>query len=256
MLLHTSNTFVNYNHALKDAQVIFLGVPFSSTSYSASSRFGPMQIREALRLSEGTDKKWCDVGDLDVVPGSYEITAQRLRETLMEIKEENKDALIVIAGGEHLITLPISETLGPKTIVQLDAHSDTKQDIAGNEYTHQTWAYHASKFCNILQIGVTSWSKEEEDFVEKSNAVHAIDAKMFLRNDVVLEGPVHLSVDIDVLRNANTGYPQGAMDMKTLLKIINKIGCSSMDIVEICSEKVLNKRTEPMKMHLHCSRIL
>ena len=31
------------------------------------------------------------------------------------------------------------------------------------------------------------------------------------------------------------------MNMKTLLKIINKVRCNSMDIVEICSEKALCK---------------
>ena len=239
MLLHTSQTFVPYNYPLAEADVVFLGGPFSATSLSASSRYGPLQIREALRLTEGLpEKHWCDVGDVAIVPGSYELTAQRIKETVAEIRATNEKAFLVVAGGEHLITLPLAEALQPKTIVQVDAHSDTKRDVAGNAYTHQTWAYHASKLCKIFQVGVNAWSKEEMAFVSESSVVHAATATQFLNNDIMLEQPTHLSVDVDCLRGTATGYPEGRLSMKTLRRVLGKVRCTSMDVVEICDDRL------------------
>ncbi|MFC2143009.1 arginase family protein [Candidatus Aenigmatarchaeota archaeon] len=245
MLLHTSNTFTSYNYPLKEAEIVFLGIPFSSTGLTKSSYSGPTVIRQALKMiQELPERKYADVGDLSVVPGSYELTSQRIRDTIFEIKSENKDAFLVITGGEHLITLPVCEALAAKTIIHLDAHSDTLSNYLGNKHTHQTWAYHASKFSNIMQVGVNVWAKGENDFVKNSEKVHAFDIDRFLETDFDFVEPVHLTIDMDVIEGMETQYPEGVLTKEDVMNVIDKIkrSCtlSSMDIVEITDDKLGN----------------
>lgn len=244
-MFYTSPTFTACNYPRKEADVVFLGIPFASTNVSKAARYGPLMVRESLKLVEDfvdgknvfEKLKICDLGDLEIVPGSFELTSERLRDTVKSIKQENPDAFLVFIGGEHLVTLPIAESIKPKTIVQIDAHADLRKDYLGNEYMHQTWAYHASKISRIIQIGVVSWNKEELDVKEKKGII-SCSADEFLNEEIKLEDPVHLTVDIDVLENVETGLPEGSMKFETLIHLLEKIQCSSMDIVEIADDKL------------------
>ena len=51
-MFYTSNTFVSYNYPLGEADVVFLGIPFASTSISKPAIFGPIMVREALKMTE------------------------------------------------------------------------------------------------------------------------------------------------------------------------------------------------------------
>ncbi len=246
-MLYTSNSFVGYNYPLKEADVVFMGVPFASTSTSKAAIYGPIMVRESLKLTEDFvceknanifDKlKVCDVGDVEVVPGSYDLTAQRIRQTIGDIRSENRNAFTVFIGGEHLITLPIVETLKPNTILHLDAHSDSRSEYLGNKYTHQTWAHHAGKIAKIIQLGITTWNREEKENLGKNN-IDFYEAEAFLKGNVEIEPPVHLTTDIDVLQGAATGLPEGRMTMDVLMQILDRIDCNSMDIVEIADDRL------------------
>lgn len=247
-MFYTSNTFVGYNYPLKEADVIFLGIPFASTSASKPAIYGPVMVRESLKLTEDfidgknifEKLKVCDLGDLEIVPGSYELTAERIRQTIHDVRNENKSAFIIFIGGEHLVTLPITEALKPKTIVHLDAHSDSRSGYLGNKFMHQTWAHHAGKLAKIMQIGVTTWNREEKENLKKNN-IDVYDAEKFIKSNIKLTPPVHLTIDIDVLEGAETGLPEGRMTMDTLLGILENIDCNSMDIVEIADDKLPSK---------------
>ncbi|MCD6215537.1 MAG: arginase family protein [Candidatus Aenigmarchaeota archaeon] len=246
-MLYTSNSFVPYNYPLKEAKVAFLGIPFSSTSVSGTSQYGPLVVRESLKLIEGWDgkknvfQKICDVGDLEIVPGSYELTAERLRDTIKDIRAANPNAFLVFVGGEHLITLPIVEQLKPKTIVQLDAHADLRPEFLGLKYSHVTWAYHASKLSHIIQIGVRSWSADDRlSMAEQVENIKNLEEKK-------LEGPVHLTIDMDVFDPSyvRTGLPEpGGLKPKEVFGLIDKIfdyKVKSMDIVEIADHSLPSK---------------
>lgn len=262
-MFYTSNTFVGYNHPLKEADVVFLGIPFAGTSVSKPAIYGPIMVRESMKLTEDyvhvrgvklsgknifEKLKICDLGDLETVPGSYELTAERIRQTIEDIRQENKNAFLIFIGGEHLITLPIVESLKPKTIVHLDAHSDSRSEYLGNKHMHQTWAYHAGRIASIIQLGVTTWNKEEKENLGKNN-INFYAAEDFFRKSVKMQHPVHLTIDIDVLQGVETGLPEGRMDMDTLMKIIDKVQCSSMDIAEIADDR-LPSRTGFMAAHI------
>lgn len=249
-MLYTSETFVPYNHPLHEANVVFFGIPFSSTSTAAPSNYGPTVVREALKLTETRlgNVPIMDIGDLEVVPGSFELTAQRIKDTVEEIALERSAKsfpFLLAIGGNHSITLPLCEVLKPKTIVVLDAHADCRHDYLGNPHTHQTWAFHASSFAKIINIGLNAWCPEEENEIKSNPNIICITPEEFLETFGKLEKPVHLSIDVDVFESPYvvTGLPEGKLKPEQIWPVLEDLApkIASMDIVEIADTQLPSK---------------
>ena len=246
-MLYTSNTFVDYNYPINEADVAFLGIPFVSTSISKPARFGPVVVREALKLMSGSygskdvfgRYKFCDLGNLEIVEGSYEKTAERIKDTVTEIMKH--PVFPVFIGGEHSITLPITEALKAKTIIQFDSHPDLLSHFKGNEYSHSTWAFHASRFAKLIQIGVNVQEPEERENA-KTNDVIRIDSADQLK-ETKIERPLHLTVDVDVFDPiyVETGFPEGKMTKEQFFSFLEKINPDSLDIVEIADDRLASR---------------
>ena len=113
------------------------------------------------------------------------------------------------------------------------------QEWMGEEHTHITWGSHAiTKLdLNLVQLGVRSWTKEEQEFLEKNkNRIKKLE-------DVT--GPVYLTVDLDVFDPAfapevGTPEPLGVTpkDFFGILKTVCKNKIIGMDIVECASDRV------------------
>ena len=248
-MMYTSNTFVPNNYEPREADVVFLGVPFGATSVSKPSIYGPVMVRESLKIVEDfvpamyEKIKVCDLGDLEFVPGSFELTAERVRETARDIMAVNKKAFIILVGGEHSMTLPLAEVLEPKTIVHFDAHGDCLPDYLGNKYTHQTWAWHASRFSRIIQLGVNTKTSGEERIVKERN-IERFGFAEFIKKTPKMQKPVHVSIDIDVFDPSfigETGYYEGKATKEEVFGALGKIGADSLDIMEICDDKLPSK---------------
>ncbi len=246
-LLHASNTFANYNHPIADADVVFLGVPFTSTTWGKPAVYGPVMVREGLKIISGLHKdfnifdiKFADAGDVEVAHGSYGVTAKRIRETVEQVREINKNAFPIFIGGEHLISLPIVESLKPKTIIHLDAHSDMQREIEEVGYTHGTWAYHAGKLAKLVQAGVRGYSREEKE-VAKENGVAVCDIRSISK--IKMQRPIHLSIDIDVFSPefVETGHPEGTLKPEQVFDMLEKIKADSLDICEIADDRLPSK---------------
>lgn len=250
--LYVSNSFAGYNYPVEEAEVIFIGIPFSSTSISETSQYGPTIVRESLKMIEGFDeksgkdfttKKICDLGNIEIVPGSYELTAERVIETIKQVRDANKYALIVVIGGDHLSTLPVVEALKPKTIIQLDAHRDLKEDYLGNRFSHSTWARRAveSMGCELIQIGTREGSPDEMEAEKKLGIKKGFED---LKN---AKDPVYLTIDMDVFDPCyvETGFPvSNGLTPKQVFEILEKLkgkNIIGIDINEISSRSLPSK---------------
>lgn len=250
-MLYASNSFVP-NHKLEDSDVCFLGVPFDSTAFAqGNQRYGPLLIRNALKntvsylpdlkIDPFEELKMTDLGDLDWVPGSFEETSKRLKETLEDIEHRNQDVFKVFLGGEHSITLPIIEYLKPKTIIQFDAHLDLSEKFRGNKYAHNTWAYHAKNELDvdIYNIGGRSYTAEEEKLGAIKDSIKQI-------NDI--REPVYVTVDMDVFDPSyapHTGFTEenGLKPNKVFNELdhLFEYDVIGTDICEISSRKIGNR---------------
>ncbi|MFP4116952.1 MAG: arginase family protein [Candidatus Aenigmatarchaeota archaeon] len=260
-MLYARNSFTT-NYDLDEADVCFLGVSFDSTALAeGNQRFGPTLVREALKTKisyvpqKGNNPlkelKICDLGDLDWVPGSFEETSKRLKDTIKSIFEENEEVFPVFLGGEHLVSLPIVEELKPKTVVQLDAHLDRAEEYQGNEYAHNTWVSKVEDV-DFVQVGCRSYTEDQddgEDYMDLEKAKEKIRKA---------GEPVYLTVDMDVFdpRYApDVGFPEeNGLSPDQVFEILDEVfekKVVGMDVCEVAS-KELNNRTA----HLAAKTIL
>jgi len=262
-MLYTRKTF-SYEYPLEKAGVVLLGVPFDGTETGKPVRYGPLFLREAIRNVPGYDpksgvnvfekQKFADAGDVEVVPGSWKLTEERIRETVKWMLETNPDALPVFLGGDHLITLGILQAMKGFfreriTVVHFDAHRDMLSEYMGEPFSHITWAYHIAKdpAFRLVQIGCRSWSPEE----------HANSRKLGVADRIgKITGRVYLSVDLDVFDPAyapevGTPEPEGMLPGE-FFRILGKIPAKSligMDIMECASDRV-NTPTAVLGAHI------
>lgn len=260
-MFYTRNSFTN-TYELEEADVCFLGVPFDSTALAeGNQRFGPTLIREALKSKVSyvpvkernplKELKIADIGDLDWVPGSFDKTSKRLKDTIESMFDENGKVFPVFLGGEHLISLPVVEELEPETVVQLDAHLDKAEDYQGNEYAHNTWA---SKLEDIdfIQVGCRSYTEEQD------NSEDYMDLERIKKEIEEAEEPIYLTVDMDVFdpRYApHVGFPEeNGLSPEEVFEVIDEVfekEVVGMDVCELAS-KEFNNRTA----HLSAKTVL
>jgi len=245
------------------ARYVILGVPFDgTTSYKAGARFGPTLIRQATLnlesyvLDYGIDIAGlpiADIGDVAIVAGNPRKTADRVRETLMELKHANPNALPILLGGEHSQTLGAVEALRPRSYVVFDAHLDLRDSYEGNPHSHACVARRIAELdLREAIFGVRSGTRKEVEFAEKSGIrwVHARDYSFdsFVELVEPLPEPVYLSVDIDVFDLPlvpTTGTPEagglGFWDVVEAIEwLIENKKIAGFDIMEVAGERLGN----------------
>ena len=229
------------------ADFVILGVPFDgTTSFKAGARFGPTLIRHATLNLESyvldydvdlSELAIADIGDVAVVAGDPRRTADRVRETVEEIKRVNPRALPILLGGEHSQTLGAVEALRPKSYVVFDAHLDLRDSYEENPYNHACVARRISELgVKGAMFGIRSGTREEVEYAEEKGIkwVHARDYSFDAFVELVepLPEPIYLSVDIDAFDLSmvpSTGTPEAG-------------GLGFWDVIEAVEWVVKNKR--------------
>ncbi|MDR2831256.1 MAG: agmatinase [Methanobrevibacter sp.] len=271
MLLNTYNpgifAFSKHLHDLKFLDEIawgILGVPFDSTSsYHAGSRLAPTLIRESsfsfekynFAFNKELTTSFFDLGNIDVIHGDLKRTSELVEDSVYELLSLKLKPILL--GGEHSITYPAIKGLSNKfnikefTIIDFDAHMDMIDTYQGEKYSHGTVMrrVHDLNPKKILQLGVRSSSKEENDFGETNKDIKIFSSNDFKNLNVIkeellaIEGPVYLSIDCDVfdpsyMPSTGNPVPNGIKisDFEELLKIIAKKDVVGFDIVELSSK--------------------
>ena len=210
------NTFMSFDKSYHEAKIVYFGCPFDGTaSFKKGAVQGPEEIREAsyglenyspyLNLDLEEDTKIIDVGDLDLQMKSIENVLEEIKVFSRRIVADNKVPLMV--GGEHLVTLPVVESLIEKYpdlhIVHLDAHMDLRNEYEGERLSHATVMrriFDLVKPMRIYQFGIRSGTKEEFIFAEKHCKCNHFNLdKMDNLVEEIGDKPVYVTIDLDVL---------------------------------------------------------
>ncbi|NJE01206.1 agmatinase [Thermococcus sp. JdF3] len=231
----------------EEAKFVILGVPFDgTTSFKPGARFGPTLIRHATLNLESyildydvdiAELPIADIGDVAVVAGDPRKTADRVRETVEELKRVNPGAIPILLGGEHSQTLGAVEALKPASYVVFDAHLDLRESYEDNPYNHACVARRIGELgVREAMFGIRSGTREEVEYTEREGIawVHArdYDFDAFVELVKPLPEPVYLSVDIDAFDLSlvpSTGTPEAG-------------GLRFWDVVEAMEWLVENKR--------------
>lgn len=200
------------------AKFVVLPVPYdSTTTWRGGTREGPQSILDASMNMELFDRELhreiADVGihttsDVEPEMSGPERMAQRIEDVIGEVLDAGKFPIML--GGEHSLTLGGVRALAKRSekisILQIDAHTDLREEYGGARFGHGSVMRRASEIPNvakIVQVGLRSSSQEEienkPDKVVQFWAEDVVDnfAAMIPRFVDELEGEVYLTFDVD-----------------------------------------------------------
>jgi agmatinase len=202
------------------------------------TRFGPRAIRAAsvppgphleAKLDAFEELRVVDFGDAPVIPADPVRTHEAIEALVGQVLAAGP--IPVILGGDHSISEPdiraVASAHGPVGLVHFDTHTDTGTEVFSVEVSHGTPFYRLVEEGHVdprryVQIGLRGYWPGDAEF--SWQAEHGVTS--FFMHDVrelgieeivgrtvglVGEGPVFLTVDVDVLDPAfapGTGTPE------------------------------------------------
>jgi agmatinase len=253
-----------FNAELMPDTVALIGIPFDEySSFMRGPAKAPSVIRQTLHngasnlfaengVNLDAHPQFRDLGDLTLPEGEDAITAI---ETAVGRLADQK-ARVLALGGDHAISFPVVNALTKAhdnlTILHLDAHPDLYDSFDGNRFSHAcpfARIMESGRVKRLVQVGVRGMNDEQRRQVDKFG-VTCIEMKDYRsKNPIALEGPLYLSVDMDVLDPAYapgvSHHEPGGMSTRKVLRLIQSIQCSIVgaDIVEVNPDRDVNGMT-------------
>jgi agmatinase len=257
---------------LDGVDVAIVGAPMDDlVSDRPGTRFGPRAIRAASspsgqELETAVDAiaelRVVDFGDAPVLPADPIRSHAAIEATVAQVLAAG--AIPVIIGGDHSISEPdvraCAAAHGPVGLVHFDTHTDT--EVFGVEISHGTIMRRLVEAGHVdsrryAQVGLRGYWPGREEFAWQAERgitslfmhdVRDLGIGEVVRRavDEVGDGPVFLTVDIDVLDPAfapGTGTPEpGGMTTAELLWAVREVAVQleviGADMVEVIPEGV------------------
>jgi len=246
-----------------------IGVPFDlGLNYRTGARSGPAGVREGSRVirkvhptSNIKPYDLCnvaDLGDAPINPMSKDKSIDQIEDFFRQIKAAGITPIAV--GGDHTIPLPILRAIvdreQPVGLLHIDAHADVLDEICGDKVNHATFVRRATEEGildkeRVIQIGMRGSRFSEDDVrfsydvgyeVVTMDEYEAMGRAAVIErvNEVLGDGPVYVSIDIDGLDPAylpGTGVPEigGILprDMQKILQSLQGKDVIGADFAEI-----------------------
>jgi len=244
---------------LENSSIVIIPVPYDETSsWIKGSKKGPYAILEASNYLEYYDiETKSEVylqGIYTTEPVLNSQTPDQMVNSVYEevVKYLKQDKFVVLIGGNHSISIgaikSFANYFNNLTILQLDAHSDLRNEYMGSKYNHACVMARALEYCNIVQVGIRSMDKEELKLVNSEKIFYAHEYNSE-KNELIinqLTENVYITIDLDVFDPSvvpSTGTPEPGgffwNDVNNLLKSISKnSNIVGFDIVELCPNEI------------------
>src|SRR3954466_869832 len=255
---------------LEGFDVAVVGAPMDDlVSDRPGARFAPRAIRAAscppgphleAKVDAFSALRIVDFGDAPVIPADPETSHAAIAASVAAVLAAG--ALPVTLGGDHSITKPCVEACagarGPVGMIHFDTHTDTGAEVFGVERSHGTFMKQLVDGGQVAgaryaQIGLRGYWPGETEFAWQAEhgitSLFAHDVRDLGIREVVAralaavgEGPVYLTVDVDVLDPAylpsGTGTPEpGGMTAAELLLAVRTVAAEldlvGADVVEV-----------------------
>jgi agmatinase len=230
------------------------------SSFLRGSALAPPLIRAALRSDHGNmaaesgaelgvDIRLSDSGDLPLAESDRDdaLIAAAVAAAAAA------DAVPLVLGGDHSITVPVIEALakvhGPVEILHFDAHPDLYDDFEGNPRSH------ASPFARIMerglarrlvQVGIRTLNRHCVEQAKRFG-VEIVEMRRFSPEAVPLpDGPLYISLDLDGFDPAFapgvSHHEPGGLSVRDVLAVLDRVRAPIVgaDIVEYNPSRDLN----------------
>lgn len=258
---------------LANHMISLIGVPHDyNSSHLRGCAHGPAAVR---RVMHSGASNWCaengrdlaaeallhDHGDLPLTndAAGYE-TIYPAYCSLLE-KEENGRLLTL--GGDHAIAYPTIRAHAEKytglTVLQLDAHPDLYDNFEGNRFSHAcpfARLMETGLIKRLVQVGIRTLNPHQRAQAERLG-VEIIPMRDWTpATPLHLEGPLYLSLDLDVLDPACapgiSHHEPGGMTMRDLLTLIQGLDglLVGAEIVELNPTRDVQEQTAAVAFKL------
>lgn len=239
------------------ARIAILPVPYDKTStWVKGADKGPDAFLEASFALENYDVETGTEAYLNGIATLPPVTVDETPEALCAEVERQTLKLItdgkfpVMIGGNHTCSIGSIRAMAAKyknlTILQLDAHSDLRNEYEGSELNHACVMHQAQKLCPITQVGIRSQCVEELPYFKKDRIFYAhniFDNNEWQQKAIdTLTENVYVTIDLDVFDPSvlpSTGTPEpGGLTYYQVLHFLRSVfknrNVVGFDIVELC----------------------
>jgi len=246
---------VVYDYAGSD--IIIVPVPYDGTStWIKGSDKGPEAIMEAsvnlefydVETATEVHKKGIHTIEPIVENSSPEALVNAVCQKIIHLLKEKKFPVTV--GGNHTVSIgaikAFSDRYRDLSVLQLDAHSDLRQEYEGSRFNHACAMARASEYAPVIQVGIRSMSAEEIPYVNKDRIFYSHDLyynkKLYRKAIDCLTENVYVTIDLDVFNPSimpSTGTPEpGGPDYFELMHFLRDVAAKKkivgFDVVELC----------------------
>ena len=243
------------------SRIIIVPVPYDETStWMKGADKGPDAILEASVNLEfydvETDSEIHLYGIHTIDPVREKRSPEKLVEevyrTISSLLDGNKFPVVV--GGNHTISIGAAKAFSGHykdlSVLQLDAHSDLRQEYEGSPMNHACVMARIREFAPVVQVGIRSMAHEEVRFMDRERMFfsHELyhDKTNYKKAIDRLSENVYITIDLDVFDPSlipSTGTPEpGGPEyyeiMNFLKEVIKRRNVVGFDVVELCPSPV------------------
>jgi len=244
---------------LNSAKAAILPVPYDKTAtWEKGAAGAPEAILEASHHLEfydvvtGVEPGSWGIATLDPVDfdGPPEELADRVDQRVSDLIERR--VLPVALGGDHSISIgairAAARLVPGVTVLQLDAHTDTREEYAGSSFNHACTMNWARKWCPIVQVGIRAVDGLEMPLLDQERIFYAhqicgpsASADWIDRVVELLGDKVYVTIDVDCFDPSAvpaTGTPEpGGLDWYQVDALLEQVAkrreVIGFDVVEL-----------------------
>ena len=216
--------FLGLADSTGDADIIIASIPYElTTSYGQGTAAGPAACIEAsgqVELFDDLLGEELPAGAIIRTVEPWNGEGDTLQQQLDGIgnyaaQQYATGAFPIFLGGEHGILPGILRGCPQKvTLIQIDAHADLRDELGGEPYSHACAIARSldESAIGVHQVGIRAYCRQEADYIESDDRVNTWFARdvmspctgakawgEWLESISQIEGPVHLTIDIDGL---------------------------------------------------------
>jgi len=239
------------------SKIIIVPVPYDETStWMRGADKGPEAVMEAsvnlefydVETASEVHKKGIHTIDPVMNRESPEILVNAVYNKTVLLLSERKFPVIV--GGNHTVSIgairAFAQLYGNLSVLQLDAHSDLREEYEGTIYNHACTIARVREVAQVVQVGIRSMSAEEIPNADMGKIFYAhelyYNKKLYSRAIDNLTDNVYITIDLDVFDPSimpSTGTPEpGGPDYFEILHflrdVIKEKNVVGFDVVELC----------------------
>ena len=242
----------------QSAAIAILPVPYDGTStWIKGADLGPKALLEAsynlefYDIETRTEVYKRGIATLEPVTeaASPEAMADAVERRMEQILLDGKFPVLI--GGEHSVSIGAFRAMARRypnlSILQLDAHSDMRDEYEGSACNHACVMARAKELTpHITQVGIRSSAREEQHNIcpDRTFYAHDIVGQEGWQERVSqqLTEAVYVTIDLDVLDPAympSTGTPEpGGLSYREVITLLRRVikdhRVVGLDVVELC----------------------